>query len=153
MVKEGIRAEAKFNRVFTSIEAQEALYQGHALTELVQHLRLFRKSRGLMIIDRPGIYIDFVTRPLFQAMQRENLAYHYFYLPYVDLTRLSYLPSLMNIKSKILRANLIDFMRWRLKNRSRFTIYGPEVKYKEKFEKEAINFNKFVTLRTDYQLG
>lgn len=105
-----------------------------------------------MVIDRPGIYIDFIARPLFQAFQKENLAYHYFYLPNVDLTRLTYLPKLMNIKNKMLKENLLSFIRWRLKNKGRFTIYGPEIKYKAKFEAEALKFDKFVTLRKEHQL-
>lgn len=59
-----------FNRIFTSPEAQEAISNGSAIPELIQYMRLFRKARGMMSVDRPGYYADFISRPLFQALMR-----------------------------------------------------------------------------------
>lgn len=85
-----------------------------------------------MVVDRPGYYIDFVSRPLFQALMRENLVYHNFYLPHVDLINLTYLPTLTQMKNIFFKENILAFLKWRVKNRSRFSIYGPEMKYKAK---------------------
>ena len=107
----------------------------------------------MLVVDRPGYYVDFVSRPLFQAFMREGLGYHYFHLPHVDLTRLSYLPRAMSLKNKMLKQNRLKFLRWRWVNRRRFNIYGSEVKYKSKMEKEAIYYDKFITRRSEQYFG
>ena len=124
MKKDAIIAEAKINRIFTTLEAQQNIYDSTIIPELIQHLRLFGKARGRMVVDRIGYYIDFIKRPIFQAMMREGLFYHNFYLPHCDTSRLSYFPGLLNIKNRLLKQYWKQFLLWRLKNRRRFNIYG-----------------------------
>jgi len=112
-----------------------------------------RKGRGLVVVDRPGLYIDFISRPLFQALQRVGITYHHYYLPHVDMSRLSEFPGLMKIKNHLMKDNWISFWKWRFANRDRFTLFGSEVKYKSKFEDEYIKFDRHLTFRDEFHLG
>ncbi len=73
------------------------------MSELIQHIRLFQKANGLVVLDRPGYYVDFVTRPLFQALCREGLMYHNYYLPHVDLSKKVSMKKLIDIKNHLLK--------------------------------------------------
>jgi len=88
-----------------------------------------------MVIDRPNYYVDFVSRPIFTLMIKENLLFHHYYLEYLDVTNLTHLDTLISIKNSLLSGQFINFLRWRIHNYNRFTIYGPESKLKYKFEK------------------
>ena len=90
---------------------------------MAQHLRLLQKTKGIMVLDRPGVYIDFVTRPLFQALLRSNLVYMHYYLPYVDVANLPHVIHLRSNKLKLIRQNRLGFLWWRWRNRKRFNIF------------------------------
>ena len=57
----------------------------------------------MMVLDRPGYYIDFCVRPLFQSLLRENLVYLHYYLPYVDITDLTNFLALTAIKNTLIK--------------------------------------------------
>ena len=57
----------------------------------------------MMVLDRPGYYIDFCVRPLFQSLLRENLVYLHYYLPYVDITDLTNVLALTAIKNTLIK--------------------------------------------------
>lgn len=63
-----------------------------------------------------------MTRPLFQALQREGLAYHSFYLPHLDLCQLVYFHKLVEIKNRLLKGNMRKFIMWRWRNRHRYSM-------------------------------
>jgi hypothetical protein len=123
------------NLIFTHPEILPQLCDQSAQFELIQHLRLIKKVRGLMAIYRPNYYVDFISRPIFTLMIKENLLFHHYYLEYLDVTNLTHLDSLIRIKNGLLSGQYLRFFQWRIQNYNRFTIYGPEAKLKYKYEK------------------
>lgn len=148
-----MRAEAKFNSIFTQSRVVESLYDKDYRMELAQHLRMLGKARGLMVTDRPGYYIDFLTRPLFQALQRSNLLYLHYYLPYLDVANLPDAATLHSAKLDLIRSNRLGFLLWRWRNRKRWGITKKDIKFRARLEKERYDLERFFNRRVEAHLA
>jgi hypothetical protein len=114
---------------------------------------LLKKGKGLLLVDRPGYYIDFYTRPIFKQMLKENVLYEHYYLPYIDITELTNSSKLNEIKNDLLGGHFWSFAKWRWRNKGRFNINGREVMFQRWIEKQSYHFDDFRKRRTDPMLA